>query len=48
MTAQHRWQTFNQGGEHGSVGPVHPRPRVGSAKYGDLMAEDEELDVLGR
>jgi hypothetical protein len=45
MTAQYRG---GQRGEHGSVGPVQARPRVCSAEYGDLVAEDEELDVLGR
>jgi alkanesulfonate monooxygenase SsuD/methylene tetrahydromethanopterin reductase-like flavin-dependent oxidoreductase (luciferase family) len=31
-----------------SVGPVEAGLGVGSAEHGDLMAEEEELDVLGR
>jgi hypothetical protein len=37
---------LDQGDEQGSVGTVEARPRVGSAEYGDLVAENEELDVL--
>ena len=51
---QQRWQGFgtdkvsDQRGEHGSVGSVQARPRVGSAEHSDLVAQDEQLDVLGR
>jgi hypothetical protein len=38
----------DQRGEHGSVGPVQARPGVGSAQYRDFVAQDEQLDVLGR
>src|SRR3954453_10168154 len=38
----------DQRGEHGAVGPVQTRPRVGSAEYSDLVAQDEDLDVLRR
>jgi hypothetical protein len=38
----------DEGGEQCSVGPVEAWFGVGSAKYGDLVAEDEEFDVLGR
>jgi hypothetical protein len=38
----------DQGGEQGPVGPVQARPLVRSAEYGDLVAQDEELDVLRR
>jgi hypothetical protein len=38
----------DQRGEQGSVGPVQTRPRVGSAEYRDLVAQDEDLDVFGR
>ncbi len=48
VPAQRRGQTLDEGGEQGSVGPVHTRLGVGSAEYGDLVAEDEELDVLRR
>ena len=48
MTAQHRGQVSDQRGEQGAVGPVQPRPRIGSTKYRDLVAQDEQLDVLGR
>jgi hypothetical protein len=34
-------------GEQCSVGPVEAGLGVGSAEYGDLVAQDEELDVLG-
>ena len=48
MPAQHRGQASDERGEQGSVGPVQAGLRVGSAEYGDLVAQDEELDVLGR
>ena len=48
MTAQHRGEVSDQRGEHGSVGLVQARPGVGSAEYSDLVAQDEDLDVLGR
>ena len=47
MPAQRRRQASDQGGEQGPVGPVQARPRVGSAEYGNLVAQDEQLDVLG-
>jgi hypothetical protein len=30
-----------------TVGPIQPRPRVGSAEYGNLVAPDEQLNDLG-
>ena len=48
MPAQRRRQALDQGGEQGSVGPVLAGLGVGSAEYGDLVAENEELDILGR
>jgi hypothetical protein len=40
-------QAPDQHGEHSAVGPVHagawPRP----PQHGDLMAQDDQLDVLG-
>jgi len=47
MPAQHRGQALDECGEQGSVGPIQARPRVGSAEYGDLVAQDEQFDVLG-
>jgi len=47
MLAQHRGQAPDQRGKQGSVGPVQARLGVGSAEYGDLVAQDEQFDVLG-
>ena len=47
VTAQHCGQTSDEGGEQGSVGPVQAGLGVGSAEYGDLVAKDEQFDVLG-
>jgi hypothetical protein len=40
-------QPPHEGGEHGPVRPVQARPRVGAAQDGDLVPEQEKLDVLG-
>jgi hypothetical protein len=48
MTTQRCGVASDQRGEQGSVGPVHSRSRVGSTEYRDLVAQDEQLDVLGR
>ena len=40
-------QPPDERGEHGSVRPVQAWPRVGAAQDGDLVAQHEELDVLG-
>jgi hypothetical protein len=48
MAAQRGGEAWDQRGEQGSVGPVHSRSRVGSTEYRDLVAQDEQLDVLGR
>ena len=48
MPAQRRGQASDECSEQCSVGPVEAGLGVGSAEYGDLVAEDEELDVLGR
>ena len=48
MPAQPRGQVSDECGEQGSVGPVEAGLGVGSAEYGDLVAQDEQLDVLGR
>ena len=41
-------QPPDEGSEHGPVRPIHARSRVGAAQDGDVVAQDEELDVLGR
>jgi hypothetical protein len=41
-------QPLAEGGEDRSVCPVHARSRVGAAQHGDLVAQHEELDALGR
>ena len=40
-------QPPNEGGKHRSVRPVQSRTWVGAAQDGDLVAQHEELDVLG-
>ena len=40
-------QALDECGERGSVGPVQAGVGVGSAEYGDLVAEDGQFDVLG-
>ena len=42
-----RGQPLDKGGEHGTVGPVHARTWVGATQDGDLVAQHEELNVLG-
>ena len=46
MGSQCSGQPSDERGEHGSVRPVQPWPRVGAAQDGDLVAQHEELDVL--
>jgi hypothetical protein len=48
VTAQARREAPDQRGQHGSVGPVQARLRVRSTEYGDLVAQHEQLDVVGR
>jgi hypothetical protein len=40
-------QPPDEGSEHGSVRPVQARSRVGAAEHGNLVPQDEELDVFG-
>ena len=40
-------QPLDEGGEYGSVGPVHARSWVGAAEHSDLVAEREKHDVFG-
>jgi hypothetical protein len=48
VTVQHHGEASDQGSEQCSVGPVQAGLGGGSAQYGDLVAKNEELDVLGR
>ncbi|MEV6816908.1 hypothetical protein [Micromonospora sp. NPDC051296] len=47
MGLQRPGQESDQGGEYGSVRPVQARLRVLPAQDGVLVAQDENLDVLG-
>jgi hypothetical protein len=40
-------QQPHEPGEHGPVRPIQARSWVGAAQDGDLVAQHEELDVLG-
>jgi len=40
-------QPPHEGGEHGPVRPVQAWSLVGAAEHGDLVAQHEDLDVLG-
>ena len=40
-------QESDQGGEHGTVGPVQPRRRVLSAQDRVLVAENQDLYIFG-
>ena len=47
MAAQRSGQPPDERGEHGPVRPLQARSGVGAAEHGDLVAQHEELDVLG-
>ena len=47
VATQRSGQPPDEGGEHGPVGPVQAWSWVGAAQHGDLVAQHEELDVLG-
>ena len=47
MATQRSGQPPDEGGEHGPVRPVQAWSWVGAAQDGDLVAQHEELDVLG-
>ena len=47
MATQCAGQPPDERGEHGPVRPVQARSWVGAAQHGDLVAQHEELDVLG-
>ena len=36
-----------EGGDQGAVGPGHPRARRASLEHGELVAQDQDLDLLG-
>ena len=36
-----------EGGDHGVVAPVEPRPWSASLQHGQLMAQHEDLDLVG-
>ena len=36
-----------EGGDQGAVGPAHPRARRASLEHGELVAQDQDLDLLG-
>jgi hypothetical protein len=35
-----------EGGEQSAVGPAHPRARRASSEHGELVAQDQDLDLL--
>ena len=47
MATQCSGQPLGEGGENGSVRPVQAWSWAGAAEHGDLVAQHEELDVLG-
>ena len=46
MATQRSRQPPNERGEHSPVCPVQVGSGVGAAEHGDLVPEDEQLDVL--
>ncbi len=47
MATQCPGQPLDERGEDRPVRPIHARSRAGAAQHSDLMAQHEELDVLG-
>ncbi len=47
MATQRSRQPPHERGEHGPIRPLQTWLRIGTAQHGDLMAQDEQLDVLG-
>jgi hypothetical protein len=47
MATQGSRQPPHERGEHCPIRPLQTWLRIGSAQHGDLMAQDEQLDVLG-
>jgi hypothetical protein len=48
MVPQHLRQPADKRGEHRAIRPVQSRLRIGSAQYGDFVAQHHEFDVFGR
>jgi hypothetical protein len=48
MASQRSGQPPGERGEHGPVRPLQARFGVGAAQHGDLVAQHEQLDILGR
>jgi hypothetical protein len=40
-------ESSGEGGDQRSVGPVHPGSRGATVQYSELVAQYEDLDVLG-
>jgi hypothetical protein len=40
-------QQSGERGDQGAIGPGHPRARCAPSEHGELMAQDQDLDVLG-
>jgi hypothetical protein len=36
-----------EGGDQGAIGPAHPRARRAPLEHGELVAQDQDLDLLG-
>jgi hypothetical protein len=45
--ASARREESGQGGDQGSVWPADPRPRSAPLKHSELVAQNEDLDLLG-
>ena len=45
--AARRGQQPGEGGDHGSIGPVDPWSGSAALQHGQLVAQDEDLDLLG-
>ena len=41
------WEQAADGGDHGAVALVDPRLGCASLQHGQLMAQDEDLDLVG-
>jgi hypothetical protein len=40
-------QESAEGGDHGSIGPADPWPRLAALQNWQLMTQDENLDLFG-
>jgi len=47
MCSQAGGRQPGQGGDHGAIGPARPRAAGPAAQQGGLMAEHQDLGVLG-